>query len=377
MVEYTLYEPRAVARWRAAFTSAEWLRLAGLYGFVLVLHLVGWGLFLHYSWRYPSLVGLGLAAYMFGLRHAFDADHIAAVDDTVRYLMQKGQRPLATGFFFSMGHSTVVFVMAVVAMCAATLLKRQLPVLHELGAVIGAGVSGAFLWFVGLMNLVVLLNIIRVWKQGRQAGHAHAHVEELLRQRGFLNRLLGGWLQRVICHSWQLYPLGLLFGLGFDTASEMGLLATTAGATATGTPVAAVLSLPILFAAGMSVMDTTDGVLMTKVYSWAFVNPLRKLFYNIAITSLSIAVALLIGTIEWLQVLINSLRLRGRFAEFVVGLDFGTLGYLVVGAFLVAWAGSALWWKFGSIAKRLGSHASHAHEHAHGSGLRHVHRHFH
>lgn len=379
LVEYTLHEPQATAWWRRAFTRAEWLRLAGLYGVVLLLHVGGWGLFLHYSWRYPSLVGLGLAAYMFGLRHAFDADHIAAVDDTVRYLMRKGRRPLGVGFFFSLGHSTIVFAMAAAVVFAAAMIKRQLPVMQELGGVIGAGVSGTFLWIIGILNLMVLLDVIKVWRHGRCAGHSHAHLEELLTQRGVLNRLFGGWLKRVVNHSWQMYPLGLLFGLGFDTVSEVGLLATAAGATATGIPVAAVFSLPILFAAGMSLMDTTDGVLMTKVYSWAFVNPLRKVFYNMAITTLSIAVALLIGTIEWLQVLIGTLHWRGRFFSFVSGLDFDVLGYLVVGLFLVTWGVSIALWKFGRIEARFGPQSSHTHvhEHAHDSGLRHVHTHFH
>ncbi len=335
------------------FTASEWARLTGFYGVIAALHVSGWGLFLYYSARYPSLVGLGFVAYMFGLRHAFDADHIAAVDDTVRYLLQKGKRPLGVGFFFSLGHSTIVFVLAIGLIFAAAAVKRGLPEFQDFGAMIGAGVSGTFLWLIGILNLLVLLNILKVWRQAQVATHSHAHLDELLAQRGLINRLFGGRLQRIINHSWQMYPLGVLFGLGFDTASEIGLLALTAGASAGDLPVAAVLSLPLLFAAGMSAMDTTDGVLMTKAYSWAFVNPLRKLFYNITITSLSVGVALLIGTIELLQVAVGVLHLNGRLFNFVAGLDFGILGYVVVGMFLIAWCASVALWKFGRFEERV------------------------
>lgn len=360
------------------FTAAEWRRLAGLYGCIALLHLLGWGLFLHYSSRHPALVGLGFVAYMFGLRHAFDADHIAAVDDTVRFMLHKGKRPLGVGFFFSLGHSTIVFALALGIIFAATAVKQQMPALQNLGGIIGASVSGAFLWVIGVLNLIVLLDILHVWRQAKTGKHSHAHLEELLAQRGFMNRLLGGRIQSVISHSWQMYPVGVLFGLGFDTASEVGLLAMTAGASAGDLPIAAVLSLPILFAAGMSAMDTTDGVLMSKAYDWAFVNPLRKIFYNITITSLSVAVALVIGTIELLQVFIGLLDVKGPLVDLVAGVDFGVLGYVIVGAFLGAWGVSAAIWKFGRIEERYGHKQSlHAHEHAHGNGLNHTHRHFH
>jgi nickel/cobalt transporter (NiCoT) family protein len=350
----------------------------GLYGFIAMLHVLGWGLFLYYSSRYPALVGLGFVAYMFGLRHAFDADHIAAVDDTVRFMLQKSKRPLGIGFFFSLGHSTIVFALAIGIVLAATAVKQQLPALQNLGGIIGAGVSGMFLWVIGILNLLVLLDIVHVWRQAKTGKHSHAHLEELLAQRGFINRLLGGRLQRAINHSWQMYPVGVLFGLGFDTASEVGLLAMTAGASAGDLPIAAVLSLPILFAAGMSAMDTTDGVLMSKAYNWAFVNPLRKIFYNITITSLSIAVALIVGTIELLQVFIGLLGLEGGFVDLVAGLDFGILGYLIVGTFLAAWGVATAVWKFGRIEERYGHvHSLHTREHTHDSGLNHTHEHFH
>ena len=333
-------------RHRLGFTSAEWTRLLGLYAAVAALHICGWGLFLYYSASYPSLVGLGFVAYMLGLRHAFDADHIAAVDDTVRLLMQKGKRPLGIGFFFSLGHSTIVLALAVALVFAAALVRQHLPGWQEAGGLIGAGVSGTFLCLIGALNLLVLIDIARVWRGAKTQPHSHAHIDDLLAQRGLLNRLFGQRLRRLIKHSWQMYPLGLLFGLGFDTASEVTLLAMTAGASAGHLPIGAVLCLPVLFAAGMTVMDTTDGVLMTKAYDWAFVNPMRKLFYNLVVTGLSVAVALIIGTLELLQVSIHLLRLHGPFATFLAALDFASLGWVIAALFLLAWAASAALWKF-------------------------------
>jgi high-affinity nickel-transport protein len=360
------------------FTPAEWPRLAGLYGSIAALHVLGWSLYLHYAADHPALVGLGLVAYMFGLRHAFDADHIAAIDDTVRFMLQKGRRPLGVGFFFSLGHSTIVLVLAIAITLAAVAVKQDMPELKNIGGVLGATVSGTFLWIIGVLNLLVLLDILGVWKKAKAGTHDHTHLEELLVRRGLLNRLFGGRLQKMLNHSWQLYPLGLLFGLGFDTASEVGLLAMTAGASAGSLPVPAVLCLPILFAAGMTLMDTTDGVLMSKAYNWAFVNPLRKIFYNLTTTAISIVVALLIGTIELMQVLIGVLDLHGPVFDFVAELEFGALGYVVVGLFLVAWALSVAWWKFGRVEERYGEPSlMHSHPHAHGGGVQHAHRHVH
>jgi high-affinity nickel-transport protein len=367
-----------VRRTRLSFTTSEWARLAGLYGFIGTLHVVGWGLYLHYAAHYPPLVGLGFVAYMFGLRHAFDADHIAAVDDTVRYMLQKGKRPLGVGFFFSLGHSSVVLVLAIAIAYAASAVKREMPTLQNIGGVLGASVSGTFLWVIGILNLLVLLDILKVWQQAKTGTHSHAHLEQLLTQRGLINRLLGGRLQKLMNHSWQMYPLGLLFGLGFDTASEVGLLAMTAGASAGNLPTPAVLSLPILFAAGMTMMDTTDGVLMCKAYNWAFLNPLRKIFYNITTTGLSIVVALVIGTIELLQVFITVGGWHGAFLDFIASLDFGILGYLIVALFLLAWALSVALWKFGRIEERYGSQlAPHSHAHTHAGGTEHSHQHLH
>ena len=379
MTEFVYVAPAAhrpsARQW---FSPAEWGRLAGLYGFIAALHLAGWGLYLHYARHFPQLVGLGFVAYMFGLRHAFDADHIAAVDDTVRFMLQKGKKPLGVGFFFSLGHSTVVLVLAVVIAFAATAVTTELPFLRSVGGVIGAGVSGVFLWIIGVLNLLVLLDILKIWQTAKTGAHSHAHLESLLQKRGLLNRLFGGRLQRLMNHSWQMYPLGLLFGLGFDTASEVGLLAMTAGASAGDLPLPAVLCLPLLFAAGMTLMDTTDGILMSKAYNWAFLNPLRKIFYNLTTTGLTVAVALVIGTIELWQVLIGVLDLHGPVVDAVARLDFGVLGYLIVGLFLLAWGLSVAVWKFRRVEQRhTPAVGPHVHVHTHEDGVQHSHDHLH
>jgi high-affinity nickel-transport protein len=330
----------------------------GLYGVVTLLHVIGWGLYLHFAAHYPALIGLGLVAYLFGLRHAFDADHIAAIDDTVRFMLQKGNRPLGVGFFFSLGHSTIVMTLAIVITFAATAVMRDLPQMQNTGEIVGAGVSGVFLWVIGMLNLLVLLDLLKVWRQATIGAHSHQHLEALLAKRGLLNRLFGGRMQKLMNHSWQMYPLGLLFGLGFDTASEVGLLAMTAGASAGALPIPAVLSLPILFAAGMTLMDTTDGVLMSKAYDWAFLNPVRKIFYNITTTGLSVGVALVIGSVELMQVLIGALGLRGSVYDAVAQVEFRNLGYVIVGVFLVAWGASIAIWKFGRIEERYRGEAT-------------------
>ena len=339
-------------RARLGFTSAEWARLAALYLAIGLLHLCGCGVYLFYAARYPPLVGLGFAAYLLGLRHAFDADHIAAVDDTVRFLLQKGNRPLGLGFFFSLGHSTIVFLLSIALIVSAAAVKHGLPWLQDFGSVIGSGVSALFLWLIGILNLLVLLDILEIWRHAHGATHDHVHLEELLARRGLINRLFGPWLRRFVGRSWQMYPVGLLFGLGFDTASEVVLLAMTAGAAAGNLPIAAALSLPVLFASGMSLVDTTDGVLMVKACQWAFINPMRKIFYNVLITGLSATVALLIGTVELLQLLTALLHLHGGLLGRIEELDFSVLGGAIVGFFALAWAGSVAAWKWGRFEAR-------------------------
>ena len=330
-------------------SRAETTRLSGFFAVVLVLHGLGWGFFAWYSGSNPALAGLGVLAYTFGLRHAFDADHIAAIDNTTRKLLQEKKRPVGVGFFFSLGHSTIVFALAIGLAVAAQTVNTKIPTFRSYGGSIGASVSGTFLWIIGILNLLVLIDIVRIFFGLKRGELDEAELERRLQDRGFMNRFFIGRLARRITASWQAYPLGLLFGLGFDTASEVGLLALAAGVATHNVPFLAVVSLPLLFAAGMSLMDTADGAFMTHAYGWAFSNPVRKVFYNITVTSLSVAVALIVGTVELLQVL--------NVSSWLNNLDFGTLGYGIVGLFVLTWAVSYGVWKVRRIEQRWTAYA--------------------
>jgi nickel/cobalt transporter (NiCoT) family protein len=329
--------PRAFAR---SFDRGERLRLGLLYATIAGMHIVGWGLLLAVAGQYPALIGLGGLAYSFGLRHAFDADHISAIDNTTRKLLQDGKRPVAVGFFFSLGHSTVVFVIALLLGFAVRAVVESVVQddgrLRNLGGILGTGVSGLFLLLIGLLNLVILLDIVGIFRRMRRGEYSRATLEEHLVSGGVLTRVFRR-LFALISASWQMYPIGFLFGLGFDTASEVALLAISAGAASQGLPFTAVLALPLIFAAGMSLMDTTDGAFMAKAYSWAFSNPVRKLFYNMTMTGLSVFVALFVGLVELTQILIQLLGLEGGVWDAVAGLDLGSLGFVIVGSFVVAW----------------------------------------
>jgi nickel/cobalt transporter (NiCoT) family protein len=344
-----------MARWTKVLTRSEWLRLSGFGGAVLVLHLLGWGLFLYYARHNPALAGLGSLAYTFGLRHAFDADHIAAIDNTTRKLLQDGKRSMGVGFFFSLGHSTIVFSLAAGLALATKTVNSRIPGFQDVGGYIGASVSGTFLLLIGLLNLVVLLDILGVFRQMKRGAYNEQRLEEALQNQGLMSRF---FLKRVgdrINASWKMYPLGILFGLGFDTATEIGLLAIAAGVATHNVPFLAIISLPIIFAAGMSLMDTADGAFMSHAYGWAFSNPIRKVYYNITVTSLSVAVALVIGMIELLQVTAAKFSLDGSFWAFLDNLNFGNIGYVVVGLFIATWAFSVILWKTRRIEDRWGS----------------------
>ena len=341
--------------WTQAMTRDEWWRLGGFGAAVALLHLVGWGLFVYYSRSNPALAGLGTLAYTFGLRHAFDADHIAAIDNTTRKFLADGKRSLGTGFFFSLGHSTIVFSLAAGLAIAAKTVNSKIPAFQGYGGYIGASVSGTFLWIIGILNLLVLLDIVRIYRQIKTGRYDKEKLEERLLDRGFMNRFFVGRFAARIRSSWQMYPLGILFGLGFDTASEVGLLALAAGVATHHVPFLAVISLPIIFAAGMSLMDTADGAFMSHAYGWAFSNPVRKVYYNITVTSLSVAVALVIGVIESLRVTAAKLSLKGGFWSLLSTLDFGHLGYLVLGLFIATWLGALALWKTRRIEERWAS----------------------
>jgi high-affinity nickel-transport protein len=331
------------------------VRLSGFGAAVAALHLVGWGLFIYYSRANPALAGLGTLAYTFGLRHAFDADHIAAIDNTTRKFLQDGKRSLGVGFFFSLGHSTIVLSLVTGLAVAAKTVNSRIPSFQDWGGYVGAGVSGTFLWIIGALNLVVLLDVIRIFRDMRTGAYDKDRLEQRLLDRGFMNRFFLARISQRIRSSWQMYPLGVLFGLGFDTATEVGLLALTAGVATNHMPFLAVLSLPILFAAGMSLMDTADGAFMSQAYGWAFSNPIRKVYYNITVTTLSVAVALVIGTIELMQVFATRFELDSGFWGWLANLDFGRIGYGIVAAFVLTWAISILVWKKGRIEERWGA----------------------
>jgi high-affinity nickel-transport protein len=324
---------------RQAFDPGERRRLGGLYGVVLLLHLLGWGALLTYGLDHPAFIGLGGLAYTFGLRHAFDADHISAIDNTTRKLLQDNRRPVSVGFFFSLGHSTVVLLIAVVLGLAIKSVVDGVVgggQLKIVGGLIGTSVSGVFLIVIGVLNLLILLDILRVYGRMRRGQYDRESLHHELVAGGLMSRVFGR-LFKVVSESWHMYPIGFLFGLGFDTASEVALLAVSAGAAARGVPFLAILSLPVIFAAGMSLMDTTDGAFMAKAYSWAFSNPIRKVFYNLTVTALSVFVALFVGVVELSQLLIGQLGLRGGVFDAVGGLNFGSLGFVIVGAFVVTW----------------------------------------
>ena len=331
-------------------------RLVGFFGGVALLHLAGWGLLLAYGGGRPGFIALGGLAYTFGLRHAFDADHISAIDNTTRKLMQTGRKPQGVGFFFSLGHSTVVLLIAVALGLAVRWIVQGVVAdngeLRSVGGAVGTLVSGSFLVLIGILNLVVLVDIVRVYRKMRRGEYDRAGLEHELMTGGLMTRLFGR-IFRLIDHSWQMYPVGFLFGLGFDTASEVALLAISAGAAAQGLPFAAVISLPLIFAAGMSLMDTMDGAFMSRAYSWAFASPIRKVFYNLTITSLSVFVALFVGVVELTQILIQILHLRGGIFGAIAGFDIlGKAGFVIVGVFVVTWAAALLIYRVRRIDER-------------------------
>jgi high-affinity nickel-transport protein len=299
------------------------------------------------SYKYPLLLGLATLAYCFGLRHAADADHIAAIDNTTRKLMHQGERPVAIGFFFSLGHSTIVIALSIAAAVSASFVQAHLPSFKDMGALIGATVSCLFLLVIGIINLSALIEIVNAWRQVRRgAKHAdHDALEKLLNHRGLLSRLLRPVLA-LASKSWHMYPIGILFGLGFDTATEVGLLSISAVTAASGMPLWGVILLPLAFTAGMALIDTLDGVLMLGAYGWAYVKPIRKLYYNMNITLISVVVALFIGGIEILQLLSTELNASSGIFAFANGIDFGITGYFIIALFMVSWIGSYLFYKF-------------------------------
>ena len=319
----------------------KWLR----YGVVVAgIHILGiMMLFLNLK-QYPQLLGFAFLAYTLGLRHAFDADHIAAIDNTVRKMIQQKQNPMGVGFFFSIGHSTVVCIMAIITAFSMHWAQQNIPQIQNVAGMIGTAVAGSFLLLIGLFNLYIWFDIYGFFLKMRRGEFDEENLDQLLLNRGFISRFFKP-LYRFINKSWHVYPLGFLFGLSFDTASEVALLAISATLGAKGMPISAILSLPIIFAAGMSLMDTADGVFMTTAYHWAFSTPLRKIYYNLSVTGLSVIAALFIGLIELAQIITPKLGLTGGVWKWIQNLNFGSMGYILVGLFILTWAISYLTWK--------------------------------
>jgi high-affinity nickel-transport protein len=328
--------------------AGERTRVAAMFAFISGLYVLGLGLIATYAPGHAGLVGAAILAFTLGLRHAFDADHIAAIDNTTRKLASAIERPVGVGFYFSLGHATVVLVLTLLVAA----VTHSIPAVKGFGGFLGAAISGGFLWIVGSLNLVVLLDVLHAARRMRTGSCDERELATMLVPRGMLTRLGLDRPMRFVSRSWQMFPVGLLFGLGFDTATEVALLTLGAGAAAAGLPLMATIALPTLFAAGMATMDTLDGVLMSHAYDWALRRPARKLFYNLTITALSVTVALAVGTIELANVAIGAFDLQGSFWSTVAGLDLQVIGYVLAGLFLATWLIALLLWHLLDIERR-------------------------
>jgi high-affinity nickel-transport protein len=356
-------KPALRHRVRGALSAKEWRTVAAMATVVIGLHAVGFFILIvvvaphryHLGSSGAFTVGLGFTAYTLGLRHAFDADHISAIDNTTRKLMAERKRPLSVGFWFSLGHSTIVFGLSLLFAIGIRALNGPVrsggSTLHKVTNLVGTGVSGGFLYLIAALNVVILFGILRVFREMRHGEYDEAELERQLNSRGLMNRFYGRFT-KAITKPWQMYPLGVLFGLGFDTATEVALLFIAAGAAGAGLPFYAILCLPILFAAGMSLLDTIDGSFMNFAYGWAFSKPVRKVYYNITITGLSVAIALIIGTVELLGLVIEKLSLKGAVWGWIAQININVLGYAIVGMFVATWAVALLVWRVAHIEER-------------------------
>jgi nickel/cobalt transporter (NiCoT) family protein len=355
---------------RDGLTPGEWARTGGMAGTVIGLNVLGWGLLAaaaggHYHINKTEIFGFGtgILAYTLGMRHAFDADHIAAIDNTTRKLVGEGKRPLSVGFFFSLGHSSVVFVLALLLNLGIRALDEQVKdagsQLQHTTNIVGTLVSGFFLFLIAAMNVVILAGILKVFREMRAGHFDDQELERQLNNRGLMNRFLGP-LARRIDAPWKMYPIGFLFGLGFDTATEVALLVLAGTAVVSGLPFYAVLSLPILFAAGMSLFDTADGCFMNFAYDWAFARPVRKVYYNITITALSVFVAVFVGAIEILGLVGQESNLTGSGWSWLANFNINTAGFVIVGVFVVTWVVALGVWHFGKLEQRWENGAARA-----------------
>lgn len=303
---------------------------------LVLLNSFVWLLSFYFGTKYPFLLSFGGLAYTFGLRHAVDADHIAAIDNTTRKFVAEKKDPKFIGFFFSLGHSTVIILLSIGVIFSAQLIKEKLPSLEKIGSVIGTLVSASFLYIIGIINFFILIELYKSFKEIKKENKNLESVEGLLQKRGLMNALLQKVI-KAVNKPYKMYFVGFLFGLGFDTASEVAILGMSAGASSKGFPIFIILILPLLFTAGMSLVDTVNGIIMSKAYSWAFINPFRKMYYNFLITASSVLIAISIGTIETFQILSSELKLKGGFWDKINNLDFETIGYFIVGFMISVW----------------------------------------
>jgi high-affinity nickel-transport protein len=353
---------------RRSLSPEEWRRACWMFGSILLLHIIGFGIFIIFvvPGHYKGLgIGVSILAYTLGSRHAFDADHISAIDNTTRKLMAERQgvegarRPLSVGYYFSLGHSTIVvaigagLVIAEKAVYGA--VSNQHSGLEQFGGVFGTIISACFLYLIALLNIVILAGIMKVFRSMRDGSYDEEELERQLNNRGLMFRFFGKWM-RAITKEWQMYPVGVVFGLGFDTATEVALLATTALLAAKALPWYSIMCLPILFTAGMALLDTLDGCFMNMAYGWAFFNPVRKIYYNLAITGLSVAICFFIGTIEVLGLLPIELHWKGGFWRFMENFNINAAGFIIVGMFIVTWVGAMVIWRVGHIEEKWSSH---------------------
>jgi high-affinity nickel-transport protein len=358
-------DPRR-SRWagvKASMSREEWRRAGYMAAVIAGLHVIGFGILILVvaPARYKLgasgtfAIGTGITAYTLGMRHAFDADHISAIDNTTRKFMSEGKRPLSVGFFFSLGHSTIVFglafLIAIGVRAVAAPVHNSSSTLHQATSVIGTGVSGGFLYVIGILNLIILVSIVKIFFEMRRGKYDEAELETELNSRGLMTRLFGRHLNK-ITEPRQMYPVGVLFGLGFDTATEVALLVIAGCAGAAGLPFYAIICLPVLFAAGMSLLDTIDGSFMNFAYGWAFSKPVRKVYYNITITGLSVAVALFIGTIELVGLVTRKLGLTGAAVDWFQNFNINTAGFIIVGMFVGTWAIALAVWRLARIEEK-------------------------
>lgn len=356
---------RLAARWRA-LSAQERARLGAMFAGIAALNFGGWGIFalaiLPRHFHYAGLgVGLGVAltAWTLGCRHAFDADHIAAIDNTTRKLMTEGQRPLAAGFFFALGHSSLIVLAGVGMVVAAPTTFHAVvtptSAFETTGGVAGIVLSASFLWMIAAMNLVVLAGIARVMRGMRRGAFSEEDLEAQLQARGLMYRFFGRWM-RSVTRTWQMFFVGFAFGIGFDTATEVLLLGGTAAAATQGLPWYAIVALPLLFAGGMTLFDSCDGFFMSTAYGWAFARPVRKIYYNLIVTGLSVAVAFLVGAVEIVGLLSSQLHLQGWLGATLAGIDLNTVGFIVVGLFVTVWVLAVSVWKLGNVEARWERH---------------------